>query len=188
MKGLEAEGFVHLYGLAPILSALKASRRDFAPRKSLDDIVSSRFQRSAGTNVDADSDAFENDESKAKDTKPEAQYTPWLFLQDRSSSGESGRTGDKLAAAAEVKQRSQRQSSASGNDSENCSSAIISPIPLSRNYFPSSHHCTILFRALFCVVDLSSLNHYHGFRIQMALIHRHPIYGWCSTKWSILRI
>jgi hypothetical protein len=104
MKGLEAEGFVHLYGLAPILSALRANRRDFAPRKSLDDIASSRLQRSEETDYDADNDASEKDGSKAKNTKPEAQYTPWLFLQDRSSGGDSGRTGDKLAAAAKVKQ------------------------------------------------------------------------------------
>ncbi|CAB9527950.1 tRNA/rRNA methyltransferase [Seminavis robusta] len=109
MKGLEAEGFVHLYGLAPILSALKSNQRDFSPRESLDDLVSARFQeRDDNYVIDEDDDfAFENPnpQEKKADTKPEAQFTPWLFLQDRSAGGgSSGRTGDKMAAASEVQQ------------------------------------------------------------------------------------
>lgn len=103
IRGLEAEGYVHLYGLAPILSALKANQRDFSPRESEDDMIRERF----GDDEDGDS-AFESPNSfespKATAKKPEAQYTPWLFLQDRSVGVGSGRSGDKLATAAQVKE------------------------------------------------------------------------------------
>ena len=37
MKALEGAGFVHLYGLAPVLNALKAGRRDVSrPEDSID--------------------------------------------------------------------------------------------------------------------------------------------------------
>lgn len=100
MKGLEAEGFVHLYGLAPILSALKSRRRDFAAREQEDDILRARF----GDDDDYADNAFESNAEDKAPTKPEAQYTPWLFMQDRTAGGGSGRSGDKMAAAAEVKQ------------------------------------------------------------------------------------
>lgn len=96
MKGLEAEGFVHLYGLAPILSALKSQRRDFSPRQSEEELVKARFG-------DDDEDDFGAEEEESQAKKPEAQFTPWLFIQDRSGGGGSGRSGDKMAAAAEVK-------------------------------------------------------------------------------------
>jgi hypothetical protein len=98
MKALDAEGFVHLYGLAPILSALKANQRDFSPRESEEEMVKARFGEDEDAYGYNDSGVEEN-----KGTKPEAQFTPWLFLQDRSGGGGSGRSGDKEAAAAEVK-------------------------------------------------------------------------------------
>ena len=101
MKGLEAEGFVHIYGLAPTLSALKANRRDFAPKEqATNDIISREDEfRFDDDNEDDDFAAFQNEE----ETKPEAQFTSWLFLQDRSGSAGSSRSGDKAAAANEVK-------------------------------------------------------------------------------------
>ena len=97
MKALEAEGFVHLYGLAPILSALQSNRRDFSPRASEEDLLRARF----GDDEEEDS-AFAEEGSNS--LKPEAQFTPWLFIQDRSGGGGSGRTGDKVVAAAKVKE------------------------------------------------------------------------------------
>ena len=113
MKGLEAEGFVHLYGLAPVLSALKAGKRDFATREQQDDTRIGGTISSGNDYVDEDADedddfnAFmpdRDEDAAAKATKPEAQFTPYLFLQDRPIGGGSGRSGDKQAAAAEVKQ------------------------------------------------------------------------------------
>ena len=73
MRALEGAGFVHLYGLASTLNALEANRRDF--RRPEDEI---------------DLDSLEgNDlryELKQRERKPEAQFSPWLFLQ--SSTGE----------------------------------------------------------------------------------------------------
>jgi len=107
MKGLEAEGFVHLYGLAPILSALKANRRDFKPRdQEVDMRRFSEGQEDYGAEDEGDeSNAFAAPTSK--DTKPEAQFTPFLFLQDRSTGGGSGRSEDKAVAADKVKQRAE---------------------------------------------------------------------------------
>ena len=121
MRGLEAEGFVHLYGLAPVLSALKARQRDFAPREQREDtITDGNTVRESGSDYfgrdeeddeenfndfDPDFDAFQPAPAATTKAarKPEAQFTPYLFLQDRSMGSNSGRSGDKMAAAAEVK-------------------------------------------------------------------------------------
>lgn len=118
MKGLEAEGFVHLYGLAPVLSALKANRRDFSPQ----DQPQATTATSSGSDYFDDDDDDGNNENNNNDDdfnafpseyiprvsqstiKPEAQFTPWLFLQDRSGGGSSGRSGDKVEAATQVNQ------------------------------------------------------------------------------------
>lgn len=122
MRGLETEGFVHLYGLAPVLSALKARQRDFSPREQREDtITDGNTVQSSGSDyfgrddeedkedfndLDPDFDAFQPAPAAATKVarKPEAQFTPYLFLQDRSMGSNSGRSGEKMAAAAEVKQ------------------------------------------------------------------------------------
>lgn len=108
MKTLEAEGFVHLYGLAPILSALKSNQRDFSPRESEEDMIQARFGGDDDDddyfNGGDDDNAFDSRSEEKKPTKPEAQLTPWLFIQDRAIGGGSGRSSDKVAAAAEVKE------------------------------------------------------------------------------------
>ena len=95
MKGLEAAGFVHLYGLAPVLSALKADRRDFEPQQD----------RQAELDMVGFDDDDDDDDTSGlyEPKKPEAQFTPYLFLQDRSGGG-SGRSGEKMATAAQVKE------------------------------------------------------------------------------------
>lgn len=130
MNGLEREGFVHLYGLAPVLSALKANKRDFRPRVQegdtrgaiIGDEIDSfnvedndEVEQENFDDIDDDDDDDGNDEynpfsrnTRKPETKevrkPEAQFTPWLILQDRAiGGGGSSRSGDKMAAAAEVK-------------------------------------------------------------------------------------
>jgi 21S rRNA (GM2251-2'-O)-methyltransferase len=68
MNALEGAGFVHLYGLAPVLNALHANLRDMTDPNPISD----------------------QDESNRK---PEAQFRPWLFVQEKSS--RSGRGADK---------------------------------------------------------------------------------------------
>ena len=84
--------FVHLYGLAPVINALKANKRDL---KSVDSLV--------------DLDLLQGEdlehEMKQRDRKPEAQFTPWLLIQDNMKNGSfGGKTGDKAAVAQEVEQ------------------------------------------------------------------------------------
>eukprot|EP00977_Amphora_coffeiformis_P019257 scaffold7101_cov153-Amphora_coffeaeformis.AAC.2 len=83
MRALEGSGYVHLYGLAPVRNALRAQRREFKP-------LENRFLLD------------EDDESTAEtdDRKPEAQFRPYLFLQERK--GKVGRAGDKSMQAEEV--------------------------------------------------------------------------------------
>jgi 21S rRNA (GM2251-2'-O)-methyltransferase len=83
MRALEGAGFVHLYGLASCVNALQANRRDFTRPEDL-------------INIDElEGDALDF-EMKQRARKPEAQYTPWLFVQDQST---SKRTTDKAKAA-----------------------------------------------------------------------------------------
>jgi len=89
MKALEGAGFVHLYGLSSVLNALKADRRDFARPESFIDIDQLKGEE------------LEH-ELKQRERKPEAQFSPWLFVQEKSARG--GRSADKAIAAEQVEQ------------------------------------------------------------------------------------
>ena len=89
MKALEGAGFVHLYGLSSVLNALKADRRDFTRPESFIDVEQ------------LEGDDLEH-ELAQRERKPEAQFSPWLFVQDRNTRG--GRSADKAMAAEQVEQ------------------------------------------------------------------------------------
>mmetsp|Transcript_15107 Transcript_15107/g.33044 ORF Transcript_15107/g.33044 Transcript_15107/m.33044 type:complete len:590 (+) Transcript_15107:163-1932(+) len=88
MKALEGAGFVHLYGLSSCLNALHANVRDFSrPEDSID--------------IDLLDDESRQHEELQRQRKPEAQFSPWLFVQD-SKVGSSGRSGSKARQAQTV--------------------------------------------------------------------------------------
>ena len=87
MNALAQAGFVHLYGLAPILNALQANKRDFSRPEDLIDINSLQGE------------SLEH-ELAQRARKPEAQYSTWLFVQD-SKAGTS-RSGDKSQQAEQI--------------------------------------------------------------------------------------
>ena len=74
MNALEEAGFVHLYGLSSVLNALEANRRDFSADKER-----------------ASLDEEEEDVAvKREPPKPQAQFRPYLFVQERTSSTRKG--------------------------------------------------------------------------------------------------
>lgn len=85
MKALEGAGFCHLYGLASVVNALEANRRDFT---NPEDII--------------DMDTLEGEsyqlEMKQRERKPEAQFSPWLFVQEHKGT-QMGRSADKVVQA-----------------------------------------------------------------------------------------
>jgi 21S rRNA (GM2251-2'-O)-methyltransferase len=102
MNALEGAGFVHLYGLSSVLNALSEGRRDLTTSlEKTEALNDSRFDE-----LD-DADSWDEDFSsrsspqKEKEVKPEAQFRPYLFVQERRSSG-SERRGSKASAAQEV--------------------------------------------------------------------------------------
>ncbi|OEU22910.1 SpoU_methylase-domain-containing protein [Fragilariopsis cylindrus CCMP1102] len=102
MNNLENAGFVHLYGLSSVLNALATGRRDLETNQENSD---SDFEDSDdehdGSN-DRFGDAPNNFRSSQPkvDVKPQAQFRPYLFVQERS--GGSDRRGSKATAAQEV--------------------------------------------------------------------------------------
>jgi hypothetical protein len=91
MNALEGAGFVHLYGLSSVLNALQANRRDLVTVQ----------ERAAGLGGD-DEDEEGNDEYRSVDReppKPQAQFRPYLFVQERTS---SSRRGQKASDAERV--------------------------------------------------------------------------------------
>ena len=91
IRALEGAGFVHLYGLAPILNALSANRRDFTNPESTIDLD--------------DLDGEERDhEMMQRERKPEAKFSPCLLVQENISGGRynSGKSAVKAASAKEV--------------------------------------------------------------------------------------
>ncbi|KAL7557356.1 hypothetical protein ACA910_020224 [Epithemia clementina (nom. ined.)] len=96
MKALEGAGFVHLYGLSSTLNALKANRRDFTRPEDLVDI-----------------DLLEGEEyrheQQQRERKPEAQFSPWLFLQTGAQGERSTRAASKALQAEQVKMLAERR-------------------------------------------------------------------------------
>lgn len=84
MKALELAGFVHLYGLAPIVNALTVGRRDMTNSVSYVDMDQ------------LDGEDLEH-EKRQRERKPEAQFSPFLFIQEGQQ-----KKGDKANMAEEV--------------------------------------------------------------------------------------
>jgi len=75
MRALQKAGYEHLYGIAPVLNALKVEKRDM--------------------------EAEENTAETGR--KPEAQFTPYLFVQDNIQESKGGsKSGDKARAVKEI--------------------------------------------------------------------------------------
>jgi hypothetical protein len=87
LKALEGAGFVHLYGLSSVLNALKADRRDLTRPESLIDL-----DQLEGQDLEY--------EMKQRERKPDAQFSPWIFVQERISHG--NRSPEKALAAEQV--------------------------------------------------------------------------------------
>jgi 21S rRNA (GM2251-2'-O)-methyltransferase len=118
MNALEGAGFVHLYGLSSVLNALSANRRDFQTSKeNMDTGLVVDDDRFSDLSPNADNYQFDEDDDNDFDTatrqkkegttnhevKPQAQFRPYLFVQDRSTGpSKSGRRGSKAAAASEI--------------------------------------------------------------------------------------
>jgi 21S rRNA (GM2251-2'-O)-methyltransferase len=88
MNALEGAGFVHLYGLSPVLNALHSNRRDLTNSRGLPGA-----RLSNGDDEDL-VDEWQRNDDGGNDRKPEAQFRPWVFLQEKSR---SGRDSEKAA-------------------------------------------------------------------------------------------
>lgn len=122
LKMIENAGFQHLYGIAPVLNALKANVRNFAVANPEDtsedekeDLLSfqSRLEDVDGIDddfsaVQALGDEFDNNETSSKRKKriikPEAQLSPHLFIQSGTldNNKRSYRSNAKNEASAEI--------------------------------------------------------------------------------------
>jgi len=84
-KALSKAGFVHLYGLAPVLNALSANRRDLTnPAATID--------------VRLLDEEDKKHEIAQRERKPEAQFAPYLFIQTGGGGG-GKKLLDKASAA-----------------------------------------------------------------------------------------
>lgn len=109
MNALEGAGFVHLYGISSVLNALTTGRRDLETSMEKTDggleVDSDRFDAFDGQgdwDDDEDDDFGAPRQSSQKEAvKPQAQFRPYLFVQERRSGG-SDRRGSKASAAQEV--------------------------------------------------------------------------------------
>lgn len=138
LRFLEASGFEHVYGLAPVLNALGANRRDFSPSTpdgandtDNDDVDDERLQNIHEFYKDEDEEDDDYDyyqdtinknkeeEIKKKETplktsdlKPQAQATPYLFVQQTFQEQHGritrkGKSSDKTKAAQDIIQLAQ---------------------------------------------------------------------------------
>eukprot|EP00535_Pseudo-nitzschia_heimii_P007253 CAMPEP_0197178668 /NCGR_PEP_ID=MMETSP1423-20130617/3880_1 /TAXON_ID=476441 /ORGANISM="Pseudo-nitzschia heimii, Strain UNC1101" /LENGTH=612 /DNA_ID=CAMNT_0042628457 /DNA_START=163 /DNA_END=2001 /DNA_ORIENTATION=- len=106
MNALEGAGFVHLYGLSSVLNALATNRRDMETSMEKSDEDTSRFDdlNEPGGWDDNEDDDFgtPRKSSRKEPVKPQAQFRPYLFVQERRSDNRSDRRGNKSSAAQEV--------------------------------------------------------------------------------------
>ena len=92
MNALEGAGFVHLYGLSSILNALKSERRDLTTVQ----------EKSAMVFDNDDEETIAEEEESREPPKPQAQFRPYLFVQERKTF--TGRRGQKADDAEQVLQ------------------------------------------------------------------------------------
>lgn len=92
MNALEGAGFVHLYGLSSILNALQANRRD----------LTTIHERSSTTEWfdDENEDLANSSKEESLAPKPQAQFRPYLFVQEGRNS--NTRKGQKASDAEKV--------------------------------------------------------------------------------------
>lgn len=114
LKLLENAGYEHLYGIAPVLNALKANERNFAnsedeEKEDLNDLLDLQDRLSTVDGIDDDfSRALEEEfDSKKEDKriiKPEAQLAPYLFVQEGTmdNTKRSFRSDAKIQASSEI--------------------------------------------------------------------------------------
>eukprot|EP00956_Cyclotella_meneghiniana_P028700 scaffold67690_cov55-Cyclotella_meneghiniana.AAC.6 len=104
LKEIENAGYEHLYGIAPVLNALKANNRDFAnPEEAQnDEIIELQKRLSAVDGTDWE-ESFSNNEDK-KEIKPEAKLAPCLFVQEGTmdNAKRSFRSVSKNEASSEI--------------------------------------------------------------------------------------
>lgn len=94
LRALELAGYDHLYGLASVLNALISDARDMS--RPEEQIVLE----------DLDEETLRH-EMQQRDRKPEAQFSPWLFVQSGTkpagpSSLSTSRSSDKMSQASRV--------------------------------------------------------------------------------------
>jgi 21S rRNA (GM2251-2'-O)-methyltransferase len=93
MNHLEGAGFVHLYGLSSVLNALQANRRDLVT-----------VQDRAAQLLDEEEAEGEYSSTEREPPKPQAQFRPYLFVQERkgtSRRGQKASDAERLLALAE---------------------------------------------------------------------------------------
>jgi len=99
MNAIERAGFVHLYGLSSVVNALAKGKRDMETN-----LEKSNSEFDDFDDYDDDKDDFYAPTSRSPlkhDVKPQAQFRPYLFVQERQQSG-SDRLGSKASAAQQV--------------------------------------------------------------------------------------
>ena len=114
LKLIENSGYEHLYGIAPVLNALKANSRNFAnpddeEKEDLNDLLDLQERLSSVDGIDDDfsralEDEFEDEKEDKRIIKPEAKLAPYLFVQEGTldNTKRSFRSDAKIQASSEI--------------------------------------------------------------------------------------
>ena len=110
LREIEAAGYEHLYGIAPVLNALKANIRDFTnPEDGMEaekeEMLELQRRLSAVDGSDWDEeDSMSIETEEKKEIKAEAKLAPCLFIQEgkMDDSKRSFRSASKNEATAEI--------------------------------------------------------------------------------------
>lgn len=104
LRAIESAGYEHVYGIAPVLNALKSNVRDFDSstddgmndddRRRFDDISSSLDNDDNEDTIDDDRWSKKKVESSSSSNtiKPKAKLSPHLFVQEGTLNNNNGRT------------------------------------------------------------------------------------------------
>lgn len=109
LREIEAAGYEHLYGIAPVLNALKANKRDFANPEDegaveKEEMLELQRRLSAVDGVDWDEDDVPTDNEAKREIKAEAKLAPCLFIQEgkMDDSKRNFRSTSKNEASSEI--------------------------------------------------------------------------------------
>jgi len=168
MRALEMAGFVHLYGISPVLNALAASRRFHMLINDEEEVNDRLKELTNGEELLATDTTNTN---SILERKPEAQFAPWLFIQEpqstKTTTGTSStkRNASKVRATQEIVSLAKKRGIPIAYVDKGVLNSLVSGFGSSMNSSPRPHQGFVLRCGSLDFVNYDIMDQTNHFRI-----------------------